>query len=116
MRDYMRAYRRSNPERELFNKARRRAARYGIPFEITLADIRIPAECPALGIRLQTNDGVARDNSPTLDRIIPEKGYVPGNVMVLSHKANRMKNSASSSELLRLGCYFQQHYPNQEEP
>jgi len=53
--------------------------------------------CPILGMKLEW--GGDRANSPSLDRIIPEKGYVEGNVMWLSDKANTMKSNASQDEL-----------------
>jgi hypothetical protein len=37
--------------------------------------------------------------SPSLDRIIPDRGYVPGNVRVVSDRANRLKGKRSLSEL-----------------
>ena len=45
-------------------------------------------------------NGKIGDTSPTLDKIIPERGYVKGNVQVISHKANSMKRNASLDELL----------------
>lgn len=50
---------------------------------------------------------VASDASPTLDRIHPDIGYVPGNVMVISAKANRMKNNASLEELKALVIWME---------
>ena len=41
----------------------------------------------------------ASDNSPTLDKIIPEMDYVRGNIAVMSSRANRIKNDASLAEL-----------------
>jgi hypothetical protein len=38
-------------------------------------------------------------SSPSLDKIIPSRGYVKGNVMVVSSKANLMKSDASVTEL-----------------
>lgn len=40
-----------------------------------------------------------RDGSPTLDRIVPDKGYVRENVWVISGRANRIKNDATIEEL-----------------
>ena len=37
--------------------------------------------------------------SPTLDRIVPSLGYVPGNVVVISHKANSIKSNATAAEI-----------------
>lgn len=44
------------------------------------------------------NVGIQND-SPTIDKIIPNLGYVKGNVWVISAKANRMKSNATVEEL-----------------
>jgi hypothetical protein len=41
-------------------------------------------------------------SSPSLDRIIPERGYVPGNIRVISDRANRLKGGRNLNELRRL--------------
>lgn len=41
-------------------------------------------------------------HQPSLDRIIPSKGYVEGNVEWISHYANTIKNAANSSELYKV--------------
>lgn len=87
-----------NREGLMLHKAKRRALDLGVPFNITRADIQIPDTCPILGIRLAAGDGVSRDSSPSLDRIIPEMGYVPGNVAVISQRANQIKNSGTADE------------------
>jgi hypothetical protein len=57
--------------------------------------------CPALGIKLNwaSQNGMQREASPSLDKIIPELGYVEENVMWLSFKANLMKNNANQKQL-----------------
>lgn len=91
---------RRNPKGFMLLKARERAKRLGVPFTITTDDFEIPSVCPLLGVEM--SPGVARcgDYSPTLDRIVPDKGYVPGNVWVISLKANRIKNNATPEELM----------------
>ena len=98
------------PERmrllNLLGNARRRAAAKGIAFSITKDDIVIPETCPILGVPLQFPDGVGpHDYSPSLDRIRPELGYVPGNVLVISYRANRIRNDATAEELARVLAY-----------
>jgi hypothetical protein len=44
-------------------------------------------------------NGQVRDNTSSLDKIIPELGYVKGNVQWLSQKANTMKSNATRTEL-----------------
>ena len=45
------------------------------------------------------NHGPRVKNTPSLDRIIPEKGYVKGNIRIISNLANMMKSYASNEEL-----------------
>ena len=87
-------------ERKMWLRARFRAGLAGLPFTITLADIKIPDRCPVLGIILhKTKRSESRDSAPTLDRIENEKGYIPGNVAVISSRANRIKNNSTPQEL-----------------
>jgi len=83
---------------DLLGGARKRAKLFGIPLEIGLSDIVIPERCPVLGIALVRGDRPT-PASPSLDRIDPRRGYVPGNVQVISTRANRMKSDASLAEL-----------------
>ncbi|WP_209021492.1 hypothetical protein, partial [Proteus mirabilis] len=90
----------------LVRQAKRRAARKGLPFDLTSDDIVVPDFCPALGIPLYRAVGrkAQGPNSPTLDRIEPDLGYVRGNVRVISARANQIKSDATPSELLRVAC------------
>ena len=89
----------NNPNIHLLRHARDRAKRKNIPFDITAEDVIIPETCPVLGIELQIGEKVACYNSPTLDRIKPELGYVKGNIQVLSFRANMLKSNATIEEL-----------------
>lgn len=83
----------------------------GLPFDITLEDIDIPDFCPALGIPLFRAKGrkAQGPNSPTLDRLDPDLGYVTGNVMVVSARANQIKSDSTPSELYRVACFVMGH-------
>jgi hypothetical protein len=48
--------------------------------------------------------------SPSLDRIKPELGYVPGNIQVISARANVMKNDATPEELLAFANWVYRTY------
>jgi hypothetical protein len=104
VRDRQRRYRQDHPEKILLIQARRRAKEKNIAFSISEADIMIPEICPLLGIKLSPVSGQhgGGDSSPSLDRKRPELGYIPGNVWVISWKANRIKCDASLEELQRL--------------
>ena len=71
---------------------------------LSIADYKklIVTHCPLLGIELSydkyTNNS-APDNYASLDKIDPNKGYVVGNVQIVSFRANTLKNSATLDEL-----------------
>ncbi len=67
--------------------------------------------CPYLGISIEVNQAQGRrDNSASVDRIDNSKGYVKGNIEIISDKANRMKNSASREELLLFASTIMERY------
>lgn len=45
-----------------------------------------------------------RSSAISIDRIDASKGYVVGNVQIISHKANRQKSDASLSDILKLAA------------
>lgn len=97
-----REHRRNRLEVHLLQGARRRARAGGYACTITLADIVIPEFCPLLGVKLQPGKNFKCPTSPSLDKMKPELGYVPGNVWVVSYRANTLKNDASLAELQML--------------
>lgn len=95
---YMRRRRHNQPDMALVARAKDRARKRNLPFNITAEDVVVPPICPALGIPLVT--GQKRSAmSPSLDRIQPRLGYVSGNVRVLSDRANRMKGDLGLSQI-----------------
>ena len=103
--DYYKAKRQQRREKELekyiLARIKSRAKRNGLPFNLTVEDIVIPDVCPVLGIPIQKQHGHSGyfDDSPSVDRIIPELGYTKGNVRVISNRANLLKNNASIGEI-----------------
>lgn len=93
-----REYRKSNLEKGLFKNAYYRALKGGLEFNIALEDITIPDICPVLNIPIYRRGASVCKNSPTLDRIDPNKGYVKGNIAVISHKANSLKSNGTAEE------------------
>ena len=88
-----------------FSSARLRAKEKGVPFDITLKYLRsiTPDTCPVFNIVFEWGAsglgfGKFKPNSPQLDRIIPELGYVFGNVAFISHRANRIKDNGTMEE------------------
>lgn len=99
---YYLQYKKQNPRSYLYSTAKKRAKQLHREFTITLDDLPIiPEYCPLLGVKLDswiTPEG----HRPSLDRIDSRKGYVPGNVQIISHRANVLKNNATADELLCL--------------
>jgi len=69
-------------------------------FDLAVEDILpLPTHCPVLGIELDYGRKKhVMDNSPSLDRLNSTRGYVKGNVAVISHRANRIKNEGTVEE------------------
>ena len=102
-----RTVRENRPADLLLRNAQSRAKAKNIPFNITIHDICVPSVCPVLGIPLHTGRGAVRDNSPSLDRMHPERGYVRGNVRVISWRANRLKTDATVAEMRAVLRYME---------
>lgn len=93
----------NNPAKVLLSSAKQRAKRKGWDFNLTLEDIVVPERCPVLGILLfGRGHGVPMANSATLDRLDNSKGYVKGNVTVISWRANALKKDATVEEVEKL--------------
>lgn len=88
-------------EYAIWEQTKKRARENGVRFTLTVHDIpQVPECCPVLGIPLKANDKAGPlDSSPSLDRIKPGYGYVPGNVRVISHRANRLRSDGTAAEL-----------------
>jgi len=83
----------------MYRRAKHRAKKKGMPFTITPEDIKLPARCVVLGIRLCYTNDTMRYNSPSLDRIDNSRGYEPSNIWVISARANGLKLDATVEEL-----------------
>lgn len=79
-----------------------RAKKKGIPFDLSVDDIKVPKVCPILGIKLNTNRKKASFDSPSIDRIKPSLGYIKGNVAIISYKANAIKSNATWREIFKV--------------
>lgn len=90
----------------LFYEAKKRSKERSLEFTITKDDIVLPTHCPILGIKLESHDNVFGRNSYTLDRIDSSKGYIPGNVRVISWQANYIKSNLSLEQAENLVRYI----------
>jgi hypothetical protein len=95
----MRNKRKQKIKIHLLRKAKWRAQKYSLPFTIDENDINITEFCPVLGIPLIIGEGSYNENSPSIDKRIPNLGYIKGNVRIISHRANTLKNNATVEEL-----------------
>lgn len=108
----MRGWTTDNPDRTLFHAAKSRAQKKGIEFTITPADVVIPEVCPVFGTPLRVKSGETLGgigDAPSLDRIDNSRGYVLGNVAVISSRANRLKSDSSVSELKAIIAYMEKY-------
>jgi hypothetical protein len=95
----------------LLSKLKYRAKRKGVPFTLTLADIpSVPDHCPVLGVKLLFTKEPAHPHAPSLDRIIPELGYVPGNVRFISNRANTLKSDGTAAEMRLVLADLESHH------
>lgn len=101
----------------LLERIRSKCKKLGLEFNLTEDDIDIPTLCPVLGRPLKF--GVERsqsyerrgnapptDDSPSVDRIDPSKGYTKDNIVVVSWRANRIKGNATIEELRMIADFY----------
>ena len=94
----------NDPARYLWEKARTRARKSSLAFTIKVSDVVVPDQCPVLGIEIGPLRGGI--HGATIDRIHNSKGYVPGNIVIVSMRANRIKSDATIDELQRIARFY----------
>lgn len=95
---------RKSPEKMMLSNAKTRAKLRNLEINIDLTDIVIPEYCPILGIKITpfSNNG----HSPSLDRINNTKGYIKGNVHVISRRANMLKSDSDFNDIKKLYDWY----------
>ena len=89
--------------------AKKRANKKGVPHAITAAYVYsiLTDVCPIYGTEFQwMGNGKILSTSATLDRVDPAKGYVEGNVVVISSKANNIKSAYKSADLYKVADWL----------
>jgi hypothetical protein len=103
--------RKEDPVYAMVNRCRRRDKLDGRVPDINIKYIRSiwPEDncCPIFKTPFTTGPDTVRMNA-SLDRIDPNKGYVKGNVVVVSFQANAIKNNATIDELRAVVEYYSQ--------
>ena len=89
-----------DPRKRMLQQAKNRANRKGMDFNLELEDIKIPKVCPLLNIPFIVGTKDNYEYTHSLDRLDSTKGYVKGNVWVITKLANSMKNSATKEQLI----------------
>ena len=97
---------RDDPRTVMLLSAKARAKRDSRIFDLKKSDITIPSHCPVLGIPLTCGTRESHDNAPSLERIDTNGDYVKDNVIVISYRANRIKNDASLEEIAAVLSFF----------
>ena len=95
--------------KKLYNRLKSSAKKRNINFSLTTSDIinlTFPITCPILNIPIKFNKGKAQDDSISIDRIDSTRGYEVDNIIVVSWKANRLKNNASKEDLEKISNFY----------
>lgn len=92
----------------LIRAAKHRAKIKGVPFNITWKDLNLIWTCPVLNIPI-FSDSLNNQNAPSIDRLIPEKGYTKGNVRIISRRANTLKGDSTINEMELILKYMKEN-------
>lgn len=98
--EYSYRYKQSNTVSYIYKSAKTRAKKKGLEFNIEKSDVVIPEACPYFGEKLTVDSVGYNPWFPSIDRIDSSKGYIKGNVQVISTLANRMKWAATEDQLI----------------
>jgi len=102
------------PIPQMLSNAKIRAKEKSVDFNLTFEYLKkiFPQDnkCPVIGVNFQFGyknlDKKNTDFAPSLDRIIPEKGYVEGNVIVVCNIVNRVKSDSTVKILEKVFKFY----------
>ena len=90
-----------------------------MPFDLEPQDIKnilnlAGSKCPVLGVDMEISKLGSKNNdlTPSIDRIDPKKGYVKDNIIVVSMRANRIKNDATVDEIRKVADFYEKLLKN----
>lgn len=93
-------------QREKFRAKASNAKRIGWEWSVNFGDLQWNTHCPILGMELDYFAETRQENSPSFDQIDAGKGYIKGNVQIVSWRANRIKNNGTAGEHRRIADYL----------
>ena len=71
---------------------------------IVVTDLTWPTHCPVLGLELDYT-GTDPVRGWSIDQIRPGAGYIPGNVAIISRRANTIKSNATSADIAAVAAW-----------
>jgi len=80
----------------------------GYVFDLEEEDLVLPEYCPVLGIKLELGLPAHHPQTPHVDRIHNDLGYIKGNVAIISSRANLIKRDATVEEVRAVLAYMEQ--------
>lgn len=89
-----------------FLRKRQNASKTRHEFTLTFDEILWNKFCPILGIELDYFANKIQHNSVSFDRVDSTKGYIPGNIQIISHRANNLKGDGTLREFELLVKYL----------
>jgi len=105
---------------DMLKGARERARKNNLEWDLTVAHLReiMTDTCPILGVKFKLNkknlkwnkEGNDWRTSPSLDRIVPDKGYTKDNIIIVSLMANSIKNQASPDQIQKVATFYKKLY------
>lgn len=98
------------PAKTLLIQIKYKCRKFNIPINITAEDIEAvwpkDNKCPIFGTIFEIGKGVVGPKSATVDRFDPNLGYVVGNIHVICHKANGIKNNGSALDVMKVAKWM----------
>lgn len=102
----VKAWYREDYRRSMLHRTRKKCLATGIPFNLeSIEDIPYVTHCPVLGVELFVGEK-QHDYSPSLDRVVPELGYIKGNIIVVSDLVNRIKTNATPDQIMAVAKFY----------
>lgn len=100
----------------ILSQAKKRSKEKNLEFNLTMGHlISIKNNtCPILGHEILYKSGIDNKRSASLDRIDPNKGYIKGNVKIVSSEGNLLKNRNNYHSAVKMLKYIIQNSPPED--